>query len=85
METVTFYIKSSGKCLFGINHSNSVVKTEFFKKNSRPLILATCYSSIQSYLKIDRILTILFNVYFLYLKSSTFWVTDKELPIAGQE
>ena len=30
METVTFYIKSSEKYLFGFNHSNYVVKTEFF-------------------------------------------------------
>ena len=29
------------------------------------LILATCYSSIQSYFKIDLNLTMLFNVYFL--------------------
>ena len=35
--------------------------------------------------KIDLILTMLFNVYFLYRKSWTFWVTDKELPKAGQE
>ena len=27
----------------------------------------------------------LFNVYLLYRKSWTFWVTDKELPIAGEE
>ena len=33
------------------------------------LILAACYSSIQSYLKISFILTILFYVYFLYRKS----------------
>ena len=52
----------------GFNHPNSAVKTEFFKKNSRKLILATCYSSIQSYFKIDLTLTILFYVYFLYLK-----------------
>ena len=49
------------------------------------LILATCHSSIQSYFKIDLDLTMLFNVYFLYRKSWAFWVTDKELPKAGQE
>ena len=32
METVTFQIKSSEKYLFGFNHSNYVVKTDFFKK-----------------------------------------------------
>ena len=32
METVTFKIRSSEKYLFGFNHSNYVVKTEFFKK-----------------------------------------------------
>ena len=57
----------------------------FFKKSSRTLILATCYSSIQSYFKIDLILTVLFNFYFLYRKSWTFWATGKELPKAGQE
>ena len=49
------------------------------------LILVTCYSNMQSYLKIDLILTMLFNVNFLYRKSWTFWVTEKELPIAGRE
>ena len=61
------------------------LKQMFFKKSSRTLILATCYSCIQSYFKIHLILTMLFNVYFLYRKSWTFWVTDKELPKAGQE
>ena len=32
METVTFLFRSSEKYLFGFNHSNYVVKTEFFKK-----------------------------------------------------
>ena len=32
METVTLYISSSEKYLFGFNHSNFVVKTDFFKK-----------------------------------------------------
>ena len=86
METVTFQIRSLEKHLFGFNNSNYVVKTEFvLKKSSRILILATCYSSIQSYFKIDLILTMLFNVYYLYRKSSTFWVTYKEFPIAVQE
>ena len=49
------------------------------------LILATCYSSMQSYFKIDLDLTMLFNVYFLYQKSSAFWVIDKELPKAEHE
>ena len=72
METVTFQIRSSEKYLFGFNHSNYVVKTEFLKKSSHTLILATCYSSIQSYFKIDLDLTMLFDVYFQYGKSSTF-------------
>ena len=42
------------------------LKQNIFKKGSRTLILATCYSSIQCYFKIDLILTMLFNVYFLY-------------------
>ena len=32
MEIVTFQIRSSEKYLFGFNHSNHAVKTEFFKK-----------------------------------------------------
>ena len=42
------------------------LKQNLFKKSSRVLILATCYSNIQSYFEIDLILTMLFNVYFLY-------------------
>ena len=61
------------------------LKQNFLEKSSRTLILATWYSSIQSYLKIHHILTVLFNVYFLYRKSWTFWVADKEFPKAGQE
>ena len=38
METVTFQIRNSEKCLFGFNHSNFIVKTEFSKKNNRTLI-----------------------------------------------
>ena len=60
-------------------------KQNFLKKSSRTLILATCYSSIQSYFKIDLDLTMLFNVYFEYRNSRTFWATDKKLPKAGQE
>ena len=45
------------------------LKQNFLKKSSRTLILATCYSSVQSYFKIDLDLTMLFNVYFLYGKS----------------
>ena len=82
METVTFYIKSSDNYLFGFNHSNYVVKTEFLKKSSRTLILAICYSNIQSYFKIDLILTMIFNVYFLYRKSWIFWATYKKSPTA---
>ena len=89
MKTVTFQIRSSEKYLVGFNYSNYVVKTELKKKtttkNSGTLILPTCYSSIESYFTVDLILTILFYVYFLYPKSWTFWITDKELPIAGQE
>ena len=62
-----------------------LLKQNFLKKSSRALMLATCYSSIQNYFKIDLILTMLFNTYFPYRKSSTFWVTDKELPKAGQK
>ena len=51
----------------------------FKKKSSRTLLLSNCYSSMQNYFKIDLILTMLFNVYFLYWESWTFWVTDKEL------
>ena len=38
METVTFYIRSSEKYLFGFYHINYVVKTEFFKRSTRTLI-----------------------------------------------
>ena len=66
MKTVTFQIGSSEKYLFGFNHSNYVVKREFFKKEQS-------YDKIshllQSYFQIDLILTMLFNVYFLYRKS----------------
>ena len=41
-----------------------MVKTDFFKKNSRTLILAICYSSIQIYFKIDLIFKVLFTVDF---------------------
>ena len=61
------------------------LKQNFIKMSSRTLILATCYRSIQSYFKIDLILTMLFNAYFLYWKPWTFWATDKEFPKAGQE
>ena len=61
------------------------LKQIFLEKSSHTLTLATRYRSIQSYFKISLILTMLFNVYFLYRKSLTFWVTDKELPKAGQE
>ena len=49
------------------------------------LMPTTCYNSVQSYLKIHLILTALFNVWILYRKSRSFWVTDIELPIDGQE
>ena len=61
-------------------HSNYVVKTDFFYKSSRTLILSTCYSSIQSYFKIDLDLTMLFNVYFLYRKSGTIGPLTKNCP-----
>ena len=48
-KPLPFKVRGSEKYLFGFNHSNYVVKTEFFKKSSRTLILATCYRSIQSY------------------------------------
>ena len=66
METMTFKIKISEKYQFNFNHLSYVVKIAFFKKKNSPtLILATCYSSIQSYFKINLILTMFFNVYFL--------------------
>ena len=66
METVTVSIRSSEKTCF-LYHSNYVVKTVFFqKKSSRTLILANCYSKIQSHSKIYHDLTLLFNVYFLF-------------------
>ena len=61
------------------------LKQNFSDKDSRNVMLAACYSSMQSYFKINLILTMFFNVYFLYRKPCTFWVTAKELPIAGQE
>ena len=45
------------------------LKQIFLKKSSRMLVVATCYRSIQSYFKIDLILTMLVNVYFPYRKS----------------
>ena len=39
-----------------------LLKQTFSKKSSRTLILATCYSSIRSYFKIDFDLTMLFYV-----------------------
>ena len=48
---------------------STMVKTKFVKeKKSGTLILAIYYGSIQSYFKVCLILTILFYVYFLYLK-----------------
>ena len=41
------------------------LKHIFLKKRSRILVLATFYSSIQSYFEIDLILTMLFHGYFL--------------------
>ena len=61
-----FKLEVHKKYLFGFNHSHLVVKTEFLKKSGCTLILATCYSSIQSYFKIDLILTMLFHFYFLF-------------------
>ena len=45
------------------------LKQNFLNKSNRTLILGTCSSSIQSFLKIDLILTMLFNVYFPFPKS----------------
>ena len=69
METVTFSLRSSEKKSVCLNHSNYLVKTDFFKTSSRTLILATYYSSMQSHSKIGHNLTMLFIVYFLYRKS----------------
>ena len=82
METVTFQRRSSKKYLFGFNYSNYVVKTEFFKKSSGTLILATCYtySTIQSCFKVDLGLTMLFNVYFLYRNHEPFGSLTKNCP-----
>ena len=69
METVTFKIRSIENTCLTLIIQIMWLKQNFFKKSSRTLILATCYSSIQSYFKIDIILTMLFNVYFIYRKS----------------
>ena len=65
--------------MFGFNHSNYVVKKNFLKKSSRTVILATCYSSIQSYFKIDLDL-LMFNVYFLYRNHERFGPLTKNCP-----
>ena len=44
------------------------------------LILAICYSNIQSYFKIDLILTMLFNVYFLYRRYESSEPLTKNFP-----
>ena len=49
IETVKFEIRSSEKHMFGFNHSNYVVKTDFFEKSSLTIMLAICYSNIQSH------------------------------------
>ena len=85
METVTFSIRLQKNACLALIIQIMWLKENFLKKSSRTLILATCYCSIQSYFKIEFDLTTLFNVYFLYGKSRTVWVTDKELPIAGKE
>ena len=51
----------------GFDHSNYIVKTEFFRTNSCTLVLSACHSSIQSYFyKIDLILIMLFNTVFTF-------------------
>ena len=82
METVTFKIRSLQKYLFGFNYSNYVVETDFFrKKSSRTLILATCYSSIQSYFKIDLILTMLYSMFTFYVENhKPFGLLTKNCP-----
>ena len=50
----------------GFNHSNYIVKTEFFGTNSCTLVLSACHRSIQSYFKIDLILIMLFNTVFIF-------------------
>ena len=52
-----------------LNHSNYVVKTEFFKKEKLYVNISYLLQQLQSYFKIDLILTILFTVNFLYRKS----------------
>ena len=44
METITFQIKSSEKCLFGFNRSDFVVKTDFLRWTvvNYLLVTATC-------------------------------------------
>ena len=86
METVTFQIKSSEKYLFGFNRSNYVDKTDFFKKE-QPYDNVSYLLQQQTklfYGTVDLTVKMLFNVYFLYRKSLTFWVTDQQLSIAGQ-
>ena len=44
------------------------------------LILATCYSSIQSYFEVDLILTVLFNIYFHIENHEPFGSPTKNCP-----
>ena len=39
VETVTFQLRSSAKHLFGFNHSNYVIKTDFFSKKEQSYVL----------------------------------------------
>ena len=56
------------------------LKQKFLKKSSRTLILATCYSSVQSYFKIDLDLTMLFNVYLYIENHEPFGLLTKNCP-----
>ena len=76
MKTVTFKLEvQKNTCLALIIQIMKLKQICFKKKSSRELISSTSYSSIQSYFKINLDLAMLFNVYFLYRKSWTFWAT----------
>ena len=63
METVTFALEVQKNTCLALIIQIMWLKQNFFKRAVGTLILATCYSSIQNYFKIDLILTMLFNVY----------------------
>ena len=68
METVTFKFEVQKNTFSALNHSNYVVKTEFFPKVQSYVNMATCYSSVQSYFKIDLDLTI-YSIFTFYIEN----------------